>query len=206
MCDYMKDNKEYLKLYWKHDYPTDPVVIIYEVDLYEDRYATRLIDIYADRRVVNREDREFGFVTEAAVPTVKEFNTTEYGEEFFAQLISESEFEEIWNTGIYKGELAVELNNKNIVKVGLCRYGEREYRVYICKSDVLYGTGDYEDELTGADKEKECFSVWYEDILHPGKINAGGGYYETFEAAVKKAENSSGFKEWKQGEYYGNFR
>lgn len=192
----MQSNKQYLKLYWKHDYPTDPLVLIYEVDLAEDRYATRMIEIFADRRVENKEDKGFGFVTEAPVPTVEEFNTTEYGEEFFAEQISKSEFEGIWNTGAYKGKLTVELNNQNIVKIGLCRYGEKEYHVYICKSDVLYGTGDFEDEFTGEDAEKECFSVWYEDILHTGKINAGVGYFETFENAEKKAESGIGFIKW----------
>jgi len=192
----MKGNKEYLKLYWGHGYPADPLVLIYEVDLAEDRYATRMIEIFADRRAENKEDKGFGFVTEAPVPTVEEFNTTEYGEEFFAEPISANEFEEVWNTGVYIGKLTVELNNQNIVKTGLCRYCEKEYHVYICKSDVFYGTGDCEDGLTGEDAEKECFSVWYEDILHPGRINAGGGYYEIFEDAVKKAECGTGFIKW----------
>lgn len=90
----------------------------------------------------------------------------------------------------------IDLINGSIIKTGLCHYGEKEYRVYICNSDVFYGTGDCEDQFTGEDAEKQCFSVWYEDILHPGKINAGGGYFETFEDAVKKAESSSGFKKW----------
>ena len=87
-------------------------------------------------------------------------------------------------------------NKEKILKTGICQYGEKEYHVYICKSDVFYGTGDFEDGLTGEDAEKECFSVWYEDMLHPGEINAGGGYFETLDAAVEKAENSSGFLKW----------
>lgn len=90
----------------------------------------------------------------------------------------------------------MDIVKENIIKTGLCRYGEKQYHVYICKSDVFYGTGDFEDELTGEDAEKECFSVQYEDLLHPGKINTGAGYFETFEDAVKKAESSSGFKKW----------
>ena len=85
---------------------------------------------------------------------------------------------------------------EKILKTGICQYGEKEYHVYIYKSDVFYGTGDFEDGLTGEDTEKECFSVWYEDILHTGKINAGGGYFETFENAVKKAESGIGFIKW----------
>ena len=77
----------------------------------------------------------------------------------------------------------IDLIKENIIKIGLCRYGEKEYHVYICKSDVLYGTGECEDELMGEDAEKEWFSVWYEDILHTGEINAGGGYFETLDDA-----------------------
>lgn len=33
------------------------------------------------------------------------------------------------------------------VKQGLCIYGIKEYRVFIIKDDVWYGTGDYEDTI-----------------------------------------------------------
>ena len=88
-------------------------------------------------------------------------------------------------------------NEEKILKTGICRYGKKEYSVYVIKSDVFYGTGDYEDKLTGEDTEKLCFSVWYEDILHPGRLNSGGGYFETLDEAVKSAENGSGFIGWK---------
>lgn len=101
----LQHRMEYVKLFWKHDYPDDPVVIIYEVDLDDERYAVRLIDIYADGHTSNQEDKAWGYVTEAPVPTVEEFNTTDYGEEFHACLISKEEFEKIWNTGIYNGDL-----------------------------------------------------------------------------------------------------
>ena len=96
---------EYVKLYWRHDFPIDPVVIIYEVDVDDERYATRLINIFADGRIENQEDKAWGYVTEAAVPTVEEFNTLEYGEEFCACLVSQDEFEKIWSTGGYSGKL-----------------------------------------------------------------------------------------------------
>ncbi|MBE6865939.1 MAG: hypothetical protein E7492_03150 [Ruminococcaceae bacterium] len=75
----------------------------------------------------------------------------------------------------------IDLIKENIIKTGLYRYCEKEYHVYICNSDVLYGTGDYDDDYTGKDTEKECFYVWYEDILRQGIINAGGGYFETLD-------------------------
>ena len=83
----------------------------------------------------------------------------------------------------------IDFIKEDIIKTGICWYGEKEYHVYICKSDILYGTGDYEDDYTGKDTEKECFSVWYEDILRQGIINAGGVYFETIENAVKKADS-----------------
>ena len=75
---------------------------------------------------------------------------------------------------------------ENILKTGLCRYGEKEYHVYICKSDVCYGTGDCEDVITGEDTEKECFSVWYEDILHPGKIMPVEGILKLLTQLLKR--------------------
>ena len=32
-----------------------------------------------------------------------------------------------------------------IVKTGMCVYGDRQYRVFICQSNIYPGTGDYED-------------------------------------------------------------
>lgn len=99
---------EYLKLFWRHDFAHDPLVLIYEVDPNEDRYATRMINIFADRRVEAVVDRGRPWVTEAPVPTVEEFNTLEYGEEFAAQLIDRDEFMSVWETGQYFGALYYE--------------------------------------------------------------------------------------------------
>ena len=101
----MEHRMEYLKLYWKHDFPEDPVIIIYEVDLDDERYAIRLIDIYADGHTDNQEDRAWGYVTEAPVPESEEFNSGKCGTGLRAALITKEEFEEIWNTGIYTGDL-----------------------------------------------------------------------------------------------------
>lgn len=100
--------REYIKLYWEHTSEKEkdePVVIIYEVDLSEERYAVRSVYIYADRRAVNIEDKEFGFVTECPVPAIEELNSDEYGKEIRACLITEEEFERIWESGIYRGNL-----------------------------------------------------------------------------------------------------
>ena len=112
----MEHRMEYIKLFWKHNYPDDPVVIIYEVDLDDERYAIRLIDIYADGHTNNMEDRAWGYVTEAPVPTIEIFNTNDYGEDFHACLISKEEFEEIWNTGIYTGDLIFQQDGNGMGK------------------------------------------------------------------------------------------
>ena len=101
----MEHRLEYIKLFWQHNFPDDPVVIIYEVDIDDERYALRLIDIFADGHTNNQEDKAWGYVTEAPVPTVEEINTHDYGEEFYAHLISKEDFENIWETGIYSGSL-----------------------------------------------------------------------------------------------------
>lgn len=101
----MNHRMEYLKLFWKHNYPNDPVVIIYEVDTEDERYAIRLIDVFADGHTSNQEDKPLGYVTEAPVETVQEINAGDIGEELNACLISKEEFEEIWNTGVYNSDL-----------------------------------------------------------------------------------------------------
>lgn len=108
-------NMEYIKLYWKHnEKDTDPVAILYEVDIEEDRYAVRLINIFADRHTENQEDPAWGWVTEAPVPTAEEFNSYEYGEEFKAHLITKEHFEETWCGDIYPGALHYEEWKKGI--------------------------------------------------------------------------------------------
>ncbi len=99
---------EYIKLYRAHTSPKEkdePVVILYEVDLSKERYAPRVVDIYADLRAINIEDKEFGFVTECPVPVVDEFNSDEYGAELRACIITDEEFELTWESGICQGAL-----------------------------------------------------------------------------------------------------
>lgn len=100
--------KEYIKVYWEHTSEkevNEPVVIVYEVDLTEERYATRMIDIYADSHTENIEDQAQRFVTEAPVITMEEINSGEYGTEFHACLMTRAMFEEIWQTKTYHGSL-----------------------------------------------------------------------------------------------------
>lgn len=65
----------------------------------------REIEVFADRTVKFDED-PYGNVIEAvSTPTVDEFNAKILGEGFYATVISKEEFDEIWNTGIYNGDL-----------------------------------------------------------------------------------------------------
>jgi hypothetical protein len=65
---------EYIKWFVKdYNYDMAPV-LIYEVDLENERYATRMIEIYEDRRIKKVEEPGFEFITEAPVPTIQEIN------------------------------------------------------------------------------------------------------------------------------------
>lgn len=87
--------------------------------------------------------------------------------------------------------------SKTIVKTGICKYGVKEYRVFICESNIFPGTGDYEDDVEiKEDRLINCYGVWFENMVSVGEISAGGGYYENFEDAIHSVENSLGFYKW----------
>ena len=84
-----------------------------------------------------------------------------------------------------------------IIKTGICRYGSRQYRLFLCTSTFFPGTGDYEDlpEICN-DREMNCYCIWLEDMINPGSICAGAGYYEHLSDAIHAAESSAGFERW----------
>lgn len=92
----MMSKVEYIKLFWKHNFSDEPVVIFYEVDLENERLANRTIDIFADRKTKNNADLYEGAIETVPIPTVKEFNSGVYGEEFNACLMTGEEFERVW--------------------------------------------------------------------------------------------------------------
>lgn len=96
------NTKEYVKLFWYHNIADEPRVIIYEVDLFNERYMLRLIDIYEDGTCVNNADPYAGVIEVVPLDTVEEINITG-GNEFRACRISKEEFEEIWKTHVYIG-------------------------------------------------------------------------------------------------------
>lgn len=97
------NTKEYVKVFWYHNYPDDPRVIIYEVDLLNDRYMLRLIDIYLDGRCFNNDDPYADVIEIVPMDTVEEINIGVWGDEIRAVRISREEFDEIWSTHTYNG-------------------------------------------------------------------------------------------------------
>ena len=90
------------------EYESDdmPVVYFYEVDLKDNRFALREMEIFADRTVKIENDLYRDVIEVCSIPTVDELNAKVWGEGFYATIISREEFDEIWNTRIYSGNLA----------------------------------------------------------------------------------------------------
>jgi len=93
---------EYLKCFWKYIDDETPVLLFYEVDLENERYATRMVEVFCDRQVKQIIEEGFEFVTEAEVPQVEEINSEP---EFFAQIISKDEFEKVYDANKYYGDI-----------------------------------------------------------------------------------------------------
>ena len=84
-----------------------------------------------------------------------------------------------------------------IVKTGKCVYGDREYRAFVCQSNIYPGTGDCEDDFEiREDREISCFTIWFESIVIKDTINANGGYYLTLNETIDAIEKSEGFLNW----------
>ena len=89
---------EYVKWFWKYIDDETPVLLFYEVDLENERYATRMIEVYSDKSVNIVVEEGFDFITEAPVPTIEEINREL---EFYALNISGDEFESVYSAEIY---------------------------------------------------------------------------------------------------------
>lgn len=92
---------EYIKWHWKHDYEDEPILLFYEVDLANERYATRLVEVFTDGSVKPYIEEGVEYVTEAPVPTVEEINRDE---EFEAEIITKDEFERVYSLSRYTGD------------------------------------------------------------------------------------------------------
>jgi hypothetical protein len=87
----------------------------------------------------------------------------------------------------------------DVVKRGIAFYDQTvSYRVWIVRSSVWYGTGDYEDTAeVREDREVECFYVWYESPVSYGKVGPGGGAYSSLSEAIAKVrELTNGTIRW----------
>ena len=95
---------EYIKWYVKEFKDNLAPVILYEVDPENDRYATRMVEIYEDGRVKRIEDPGCQFITEAPIPAVDEINK-DYPD-FYAEIITKEEFETVYTSDYYIGNVA----------------------------------------------------------------------------------------------------
>ena len=96
---------EYIQLFMEYESDDMPVIYFYEVDLNDNRFALREMEVFADRTVKIENDFYHDVIEVCPIPTVDEFNTKVWGEGFYAAIISKEEFDEIWNTRIYSGNL-----------------------------------------------------------------------------------------------------
>ena len=86
---------EYIKWHGNQSDTEDEFLLFYEVDLENDRYATRMTEVQKDGSVKQVVEAGFEFVTEAPVPTINEINSEP---EWQAELITKEEFEEVYNS------------------------------------------------------------------------------------------------------------
>lgn len=98
---------EYIKLLWRHHYDDEPIVILYEVDLENERLAASSIEIFSDGKTKNITDFYKDVIEIVPIPTIDEINFGEYGEEFFACLMNEEDYRKVWKTHIYQETLSV---------------------------------------------------------------------------------------------------
>ena len=101
----MGSNNEYIQLFMEYESDDMPMVYFYEVNLDDDRFALRAIEVFVNRMVKIYNDLYCDVIEACPIPTVDELNAKVWGEGFYAIIISKEKFEEIWNTGIYSGSL-----------------------------------------------------------------------------------------------------
>lgn len=94
---------EYVKWFWKYIDDETPILLFYEIDLENERYATRMTEVFSDKKAVPVIEEGFEFITEAPVPTIEEINKEP---EFFAVVISKEEFENAYKSEIYSGDIS----------------------------------------------------------------------------------------------------
>ena len=71
------------------------VILFYKVDKANERYATRMAEVYDDYSVKQVVESGSECVTEAPVPTVREINA---GPDYYAEVITKEEFDTVYNS------------------------------------------------------------------------------------------------------------
>lgn len=70
---------EYIKLFWENAPKGEPTIILYEVDVDNQRLALRSIDIFVDGHTRNIPDLYDGAIEITPIPTVEAFNNHVWG-------------------------------------------------------------------------------------------------------------------------------
>ena len=84
--------------------------------------------------------------------------------------------------------------HENIIMRGTWLYAASvPIEIRITRSEMFYGTGDYEDPAEIRDDQAaETFSIWFESPAQPGTFNAGGGQCSSLADAVAATEKLLG--------------
>lgn len=93
----------------------------------------------------------------------------------------------------------LDIDNCKIMKQGILLYDNTsEYSVIIVESDILYGTGDYEDPPEIAeDRECRCYYVWSDSPGSRNEFRSGWGTaFLSVNEAMIEIEKEPGFSHW----------
>ena len=98
---------EYIKVFMKYESMDMPVVYFYEVNVKDERLASRAIEVFENRRLSKMDDLYHDVIEILPIPTADELNAGIWGEGFRAFVISKAEFETVWKSSFYSGVLSV---------------------------------------------------------------------------------------------------
>ena len=89
---------EYIMWFLKEADGNEPVALIYEIDVDNERYATRMAEIYDDGKVVPIIEEGYEFITEASIPNIDEITEEK---DFYGEKITKEEFDKIYTSSYY---------------------------------------------------------------------------------------------------------
>lgn len=72
------------------------------MNLENERYATRMTEVFNNRKVISVIEAGLEFITEVSVPIINEIHKEE---EFFAEIILKEEFEKVYHSRVYSGNI-----------------------------------------------------------------------------------------------------